>query len=211
MSEYFVLVQGNTVYVKEGQFFRAQGGTTADWGKAWRAIDANSVEDARRKALSGVCKHGAQVRKCEICEALHNLDTMCQENKRLKEQAKALIASVALKQENGRLQSSLQKIVSCYEARSELYTNDADCAANQYDWAKQAVADVRPKAIENGFIEWIEPFGPKGEPVYMRVPYSTAIAVAKTAAASKGHSYASDEQALEDFIVVHWARRGTHE
>lgn len=38
-----------TVNVKEGNFFRAQGGLTADWGAAWIGIDATSLDDARLK------------------------------------------------------------------------------------------------------------------------------------------------------------------
>ena len=64
MAEYFVLIReyadgftgqkAATVYVKEGEFFRSQGGLTEDWGKAWKAIDAESVDDARRKGHASV-------------------------------------------------------------------------------------------------------------------------------------------------------------
>ena len=56
------------------------------------------------------------------------------------------------------------------------------------------------------WIDWIEPFGPENQPVYMRVPESTAVAVSKTIAASKGHTSANDQQALDDFVTVHWAK-----
>jgi hypothetical protein len=39
-----------TVYVKEGEFFRSQGGLTEDWGKHWTGIQASSLDDARLKA-----------------------------------------------------------------------------------------------------------------------------------------------------------------
>ena len=52
------------------------------------------------------------------------------------------------------------------------------------------------------WIEWVEPFGPNNEPVYMRVEESTAIAVMK-----KMHPELADQEALEDFIVVHWAAK----
>ena len=55
------------------------------------------------------------------------------------------------------------------------------------------------------WIDWIEPFGPENQPVYMCVPESTATVVSKTIAASKGHTYANDQQALDDFVTVHWA------
>ena len=54
------------------------------------------------------------------------------------------------------------------------------------------------------WIEWIEPFGPNNEPVYMRVTPETAIAVMK-----KAHPELTDEQALDEFIVVNWASRVT--
>jgi hypothetical protein len=57
------------------------------------------------------------------------------------------------------------------------------------------------------WIEWVEPFGPNNEPVYMRVPESTAITVSKAAAAKSGHVYANDTDALDDFIAVNCATR----
>ena len=39
-----------TVYVKDGNFFRQQGGLTSDWGKHWTGIEATSLDDARMKA-----------------------------------------------------------------------------------------------------------------------------------------------------------------
>lgn len=39
-----------TVHVKEGVFFREQGGLTGEWGRHWIAIEATSCDDARLKA-----------------------------------------------------------------------------------------------------------------------------------------------------------------
>lgn len=39
-----------TVHVKEGDFFREQGGLTEEWGKHWIGINATSLNDARLKA-----------------------------------------------------------------------------------------------------------------------------------------------------------------
>lgn len=39
-----------TVYVKEGDFFRSQGGLIEAWGAHWIGIDAASLNDARLKA-----------------------------------------------------------------------------------------------------------------------------------------------------------------
>ena len=58
------------------------------------------------------------------------------------------------------------------------------------------------------WIEWVEPFI-DSDPVYMRVLPETAIKSARHAAIFRGHYYATDEDALEDFIAVHWAVRKT--
>lgn len=55
------------------------------------------------------------------------------------------------------------------------------------------------------WIEWVEPFNPDGDPVYMRVEKHVAIKQQRLAAEKKNHIYASDEQALSDFIAVNWA------
>lgn len=39
-----------SVFVKELNFFKSQGGFREKWGKAWFPIVANSIEDARSKA-----------------------------------------------------------------------------------------------------------------------------------------------------------------
>lgn len=61
--------------------------------------------------------------------------------------------------------------------------------------------------IEERCVSWVEPFGPNNEAVHMRVTEATAIAKAKAVAAEMGHTYVSDETALEDFIAVHWATK----
>lgn len=55
------------------------------------------------------------------------------------------------------------------------------------------------------WIEWVEPFV-ESDPVYLRVSRETAIKYAKDGAAKHGHTYATDEDALMDFIIVNWAR-----
>ena len=56
------------------------------------------------------------------------------------------------------------------------------------------------------WVEWIEPFGPNNEPVYMSCPASTAIAVQKEGARkTKGFQYETDMEALADFVAVNWA------
>lgn len=57
-------------------------------------------------------------------------------------------------------------------------------------------------------IEWIEPFGPSNEPVFCRVLPETAIAYQRrNALQAKNYEYESDEAALEDFMIVHWASK----
>lgn len=61
------------------------------------------------------------------------------------------------------------------------------------------------------WVEWIDPFGPNNEPAYHRVPETTAVACARDYVAKnpdkcrKDFKYENDEQALEDFMTVHWA------
>jgi len=64
-------------------------------------------------------------------------------------------------------------------------------------------------SFENAkWVEWIEPFGPNNEPVYCRVRPDVAISTAKHAAlsADSKYEYKRDQDAFEDFVVVHWAR-----
>jgi hypothetical protein len=50
------------------------------------------------------------------------------------------------------------------------------------------------------WIEWVEPYDESNDPVYLRIAATTAIAAMK-----RMHPYASDQDALEEFIVVNWA------
>lgn len=68
-----------------------------------------------------------------------------------------------------------------------------------------APTPVQPAGAPEPIVEWVEPFGPHDEPVTMRVPASTAIAVMLDIARKKGKCYDSPEKALDDFVVVHWA------
>lgn len=57
------------------------------------------------------------------------------------------------------------------------------------------------------WVEWIEPFGPNSEPVFCRVRPEVAIAVSKRTAGmiNPDYVYESDQDAFEDFVIVHWA------
>lgn len=56
-------------------------------------------------------------------------------------------------------------------------------------------------------IEWVEPIGPNSEPVYCRISEKTAIAVQRSSGMqAKGFVYESDAEAIEDFMIVHWAQ-----
>jgi len=52
---HYVHWNGAAVFVKEAEFFKSQGGLTAKWGEAWRAVIAEDIEDARRV---GEAMHG---------------------------------------------------------------------------------------------------------------------------------------------------------
>jgi hypothetical protein len=48
-DEYFVHRNaGGAVFVKEGSFFRQQGGENAEWGRHWTKVHATSIEHARQ-------------------------------------------------------------------------------------------------------------------------------------------------------------------
>jgi len=48
MNNYYIHKNsGNAIFVKEESFFIQQGGLTAKWGRAWRKVQADSIEHAR--------------------------------------------------------------------------------------------------------------------------------------------------------------------
>ena len=48
MKTYYVHKNaGKFIFVKEESFFISQGGLTAKWGRAWRKVQADSIEHAR--------------------------------------------------------------------------------------------------------------------------------------------------------------------
>jgi len=68
------------------------------------------------------------------------------------------------------------------------------------------VQKARAAAPQSDWVEWIEP-AIDSDPVYCRVPKATAIKMQRNAALNspKHYVYPNDEQALEDFMTVHWA------
>ncbi len=50
MSQYYVHHNGAAWFVKTADFFKQQGGLSAPWGKAWRPLEARSIEHARKLA-----------------------------------------------------------------------------------------------------------------------------------------------------------------
>lgn len=50
MNKYYWHWNGSVYFIKEAEFFEAQGGLTAEWGKAWKPIEADTIEHARTKA-----------------------------------------------------------------------------------------------------------------------------------------------------------------
>lgn len=59
---YYVHYNGTSVFVKDVEFFEEQGGLTEPWGKNWKILFAESIEDAREKGytLFGVERTEAQ-------------------------------------------------------------------------------------------------------------------------------------------------------
>lgn len=54
------------------------------------------------------------------------------------------------------------------------------------------------------WVEWIEPFNGNSDPVFCRVRPEVAIQTSKEAAVKTGYVYTDDQDAFEDFVVVHW-------
>jgi len=48
---YYILIEPWAVYVKEGEFFKSQGGLEKDWGKYWIPVQADGIEHARSIGL----------------------------------------------------------------------------------------------------------------------------------------------------------------
>lgn len=44
---YYILIESWAVYVKEGEFFKSQGGLEKKWGENWVPVQADSIEHAR--------------------------------------------------------------------------------------------------------------------------------------------------------------------
>jgi len=55
------------------------------------------------------------------------------------------------------------------------------------------------------WINWVEPFNEQDDPVYCKVTEHAAILRQKEVAKKRGYTYPNDEEALLDFISVHWA------
>jgi len=55
------------------------------------------------------------------------------------------------------------------------------------------------------YVCWVDPFGPNCDPVYTFAEPSTVIKIQRAVAEKSGFDYPSDDAALDDFLVVHWA------
>ena len=49
-KRFYVYSNGASCFVKDGDYFEEQGGLTADWGKSWKMLHADSIEHARQLA-----------------------------------------------------------------------------------------------------------------------------------------------------------------
>lgn len=50
MNKYYAHYNGHSWFIKEAAFFEEQGGLTKPWGRNWKPIWADSLEQARTKA-----------------------------------------------------------------------------------------------------------------------------------------------------------------
>jgi len=48
---HYVLVEPWAVYVKEGEFFKSQGGLEEEWGMRWVPVMAGSIEEAHEMGV----------------------------------------------------------------------------------------------------------------------------------------------------------------
>lgn len=72
------------------------------------------------------------------------------------------------------------------------------------DGAPGVFITAQPKPETEEWVEWVEPYY-ESEPVVMRVRAKAAIFAQKFVAESRGHAYADDQTALDDFMAVNWA------
>jgi hypothetical protein len=49
-------------------------------------------------------------------------------------------------------------------------------------------------------------FDDADRPVIVRTPYAEAVAEQRAIAEARGHTYATDDEAFDDFVVVSWAQ-----
>lgn len=61
-ATHYVHYNGAACFVKEAEYFVASGGLVDDWGKLWRPVVADSIEDARQmaKAIFEVKTNGSK-------------------------------------------------------------------------------------------------------------------------------------------------------
>jgi len=79
-------------------------------------------------------------------------------------------------------------------------------AAVEVEWCADELEQALSAAPQRDWVEWVEP-AIDSEPVYCRVSKATAVKMQRKAALDsfKHYVYPNDEQALEDFMTVHWA------
>lgn len=59
---------------------------------------------------------------------------------------------------------------------------------------------------DQDWVTWVGPLGQDSETQYCFATVADAISVQRKVAKSYGHEYESDQAALDDFMVVHWAQ-----
>lgn len=64
--------------------------------------------------------------------------------------------------------------------------------------------ETRAMQPNKDWVAWIDPWGPKSEPMYCCAPKESVVAFMRKVAESYKKSL-SDAELLEDFLVVHWA------
>ena len=68
-THYAMMNHAGSVFIKEAEFFRSQGGLVEDWGKNWVAITARDDDEAREKGRA-LLKGASLVKESEVLDPM---------------------------------------------------------------------------------------------------------------------------------------------
>jgi len=105
-----------SVFVKELEFFRAQGGFTQEWGRGWVPVVAHSIDEARMLREEMCVTEGERKMALRACkEAREERSAMQTERDRLRVKLRAFEEAIAV--EEGRVvAANFTKLQSIFDA-----------------------------------------------------------------------------------------------